>query len=214
MKKIICVTLLLTMVLPGYSMALRDGIGSGQVPGFSKSWVDEDVDFREFDVIYLDRVDTEKVTVDVSDLNLDDYGDAESEYQLKKDVAYEMRKRFYDALEEVIPVVIDKSAIAGRKALILRLKLAGHAADTGLIENMLPGVEGRAAVVSVNGVLIDASSGKEVLTVADTYSARISEKDVSLLGTSDMGVWHKAMDFWSDKLALFLFRKFTGTAQE
>ena len=182
---------------------------SEQVPGFGASWVNPSIDLKEYEVIFIDTVNVDKVQLQSDDLGLDDdnYGPRETEWRQKRSLAYKTARIFEKALTGVMPVVRDREKVGTRKALILQISLEGIAAETGMLENLLPGVEGRRARLSMRGDISDLATEKKVLSVADTYTSGDPEKNASLMGVDDLKAWYGAMKIWGNNLAMFIARK-------
>ena len=195
------------MLFQPFSALAQQRLVREEIPGFRDSWVDMLANFKEYEVIYIAPVYTKKLKVEKDSLNLDDDDVYETEDDLKKEVGYQMRKRFVSALRTVIPAEIDHRKIADRKALVLNLSISGYSADTGLFENMLPGIEDRKAKTSIKAVLSDFASKREVLTVSDIYVSGHPESGASIFRVDDMAVWQKAWEKWAEALASFISQK-------
>lgn len=179
-----------------------------KIQGFNQLWVKPGVDFRPYEIIFIEKVDLTQVKVKnnnipntkVTDEDINNLGD-------------EMLKRFSNALGGVMQVVTVKEETAGKKVLYVRLKLinisevnigintalkvAGHYAPIPL-----PG--GPKGTFSFEGIILDPSSKEELIIISDAVKA---DKNSSLAGFENFSHWQKAyniMDYWADHLAALL----------
>ena len=208
MKKKLFLTVLLAVFI-AITCRAEELFVSEEVPGYKASWVNPSVDLREYEVIFIDTVNVDKVELESDDLDLDDdnYGPRETEWRRKRTIAYKTARIFEKALSKVMPVVRNSDKIEGRKALILEMSLQGHVNETRLLSNLLPGSEGRRASVSIRCDIADHATEKKIISVADTYISGSPEENASLLEVDDLDAWYGAMKIWANDLAIFIGRK-------
>jgi len=184
---------------------------AARVKGFKEAWVNPDVDFKAYEIIFIDKVDVSQVKVKnmkipgtkVTDQNIDDLGE-------------QMLKRFSKILSILMPVVHDKKEIVSKKALCVELKLKDIAQTNVGVNVLLQGV-GMASGVpipvssqglfSFEGVITDFATKEKLLTVSDEAK---SDKNASIIGTEGFSKWKHAyntMDYWADCLAKLLASK-------
>lgn len=190
-KRCVCIALLVTVLGSCAMTAYADN-------GFDQAWVDPAVNLKDYEVIYIEKVDTSSLAL----------GDA-----VKQRLGDEMRKRFACVLCALMPTVVNEREIGGRRALSLKLKIT-EAVKANVTQNVavtilnpLPvdflGLSSQ-GVVAFEGVIVDRSTGVKVIAIQDRTD---EDKNSSLIGVEDFGPWQHAyniMEGWADSLALLL----------
>ena len=207
MKNIICIFSLTLFMASYHSTGSSAGTMSKQdIYGFKEASIDKTADLSDYDVIFIDRVDTGNIEVETAGF---DDEDSQSEMDIRWETGEDMRNRFFNALGKVIDVERDPGRTQNREALILKLAISGYSRESGLLQNLLPGVEERNSALSMTGSLSEYPSGKEVITFSDTYIApsKGNGKGHLLTGIDDMDQWHRAMGLWAENFAAFIRAK-------
>lgn len=193
----------------GYKVVSEDQAQKAQ--GFKGLWIKPGIDFKAYEVIFMDKVDLSQVKVKNSDIPDTKVSDEDI-----NNLGVEMLKRFSQALEVVMPVATEKEKIAGKKAICLNLKL-NNIAQTNIGLNAALGVAGQftfvplpgapEGVFSFEGEIVDFSTQEKLIAISDEVKA---DKNSSLLGSEKFSHWQKAyniMDYWADHLAVLLAKE-------
>lgn len=184
---------------------------AGRVKGFKEVWVNPDIDFKGYEVIFIDKVDVSQVKVK----NMQIAGTQVTNEDIDK-LGEEMQERFSRTLNILIPVVQDKEKIAGKRALLISLKIK-DIAQTNIGFNTalqvagevsrLPVPGGSRGIFSLEALITDFSNGVKLITLSDESK---SDKNASLVGLENFERWKHAyntMDYWADCLAELLAAK-------
>ncbi|MDD5138470.1 MAG: DUF3313 family protein [Candidatus Omnitrophica bacterium] len=179
-----------------------------RVRGFQEVWVDPNVDFKAYEAIVIDKVDTSEVQL----MNMRGTpGTKVTEADIDR-LAERMRDRFSDLLNAVMPVVPEEEA-GRKKTLRIRLGLLGVATTNIGVNVALQAVPvpympvSSKGLFSFEGTITDLSSGKKLVTMADRTG---SGKNSSLIGLEKFDKWkyaYETIDYWADCLAKFLADK-------
>ncbi len=175
-----------------------------EIPGFDDVWVSPEANFSSYDVIFIDRLDLSAVNIDVFDpYPTDDHSsDNKTDNDIRDEMAMQIHELFSDALGKVLPVERKKSALGGKKALILKVRLSGTVEDESLLRGELFKLKGTS--VHIDCELDDYNTSTKILTVSDDYEKATDKYDISTLKGSDLDRWYKAVDFWAKGLADYI----------
>lgn len=187
----------------GYKLVPKKDVG--HVKGLKEVWVDPDIDFKAFEVIYLEDVDVSEVKVK----NMQVPGNKVTPEEIDA-LGKQMFERFSKMLGSVMPVAYDKKEIEGRKAMTVSLKLKDIARTNIGINTALQAASTVSKIpipISSQGsysfecLISDLSTGEKLMTVSDEAK---KDKNSSLAGLENFEKWKHAyntMDFWADRLA-------------
>ncbi|MBI4982737.1 MAG: DUF3313 family protein [Candidatus Omnitrophica bacterium] len=182
-----------------------------KIQGFKQLWVKQGVDFKNYEAIFIDKVDLEQVKVN----NLHIPGTKVIDEDINN-LGEEMLKRFSEALIVVMPVISDKEKAQDKKVLYISLKL-NNISQTNVCVNAALGVAGHFSPVplpggpegtfSFEGVIADYSNKEELIIISDECK---ESKNSSLAGLENFEKWKHAyniMDYWADHLAALLAKE-------
>jgi|GEM_PF-784789 len=179
--------------------------------GFVEVWMKPGIDLNSYEAVYIEKVDLSRAEVDNSSIPGMEVSDKEIQ-----NLGEEMLKRFSKAINEVIPVISDRSEIPLKKTLILDLKLkkifqtkigAGVVLKVAGYFSPVPLPGGPEGVFSFQGEISDFTSREKLITFSDEVK---SSKNSSLSGREDFSRWEHAynvMDYWADQLAALLAKE-------
>ncbi|MEW5758417.1 MAG: DUF3313 family protein [Candidatus Omnitrophota bacterium] len=173
---------------------------------FQGSWISPSADFKSYEIIFIDEVDVDSIRE----------RDGISKEDLS-DLSNQMRDRFSKILNNVMPVVLDRAGISGKKAMCINLKLINITSTNtganalmqvvGFISRIplpTPSSEGTA---SFEAIVTDLANGEKLIVVSDDSKA---DKNASIAGTEGLSKWKHAyntMDYWADCLAALIAEK-------
>ncbi|MBI4706395.1 MAG: DUF3313 family protein [Candidatus Omnitrophica bacterium] len=193
----------------GYNVVSEDK--AEKIQGFKQLWINQGVDFKVYEAIFIDKVDLEQVKVN----NLHIPGTKVTDEDINN-LGEEMLKRFSKALSVVMPVISDIEEAAGKKILYISLKL-NNISQTNVCVNAALGVAGHFSPVplpggpegtfSFDGTVTDYSSKEKLITISDECK---ENKNASLAGLESFEKWKHAyniMDYWADHLAALLAKE-------
>jgi hypothetical protein len=191
----------------GYNV-VSDGQAQ-KIQGFKELWKKPGADFKDYEAIFIDRVDTSLAKANnkqkATDQDIDNLGE-------------QMLQRFSKTLGRVMPVISDREKAAGKKILYVSLKL-DNISQTDVGANValeavgfllpvpapLPDVSDGA--FSFEGVITDYSGKEKLITISDEVK---SNKNSSIMGGEKFSAWQRAyniMDYWADRLAALLAKE-------
>lgn len=188
-------------------------IEANKVKAFDISWINPEAGFKKYEVIFIDQVDTSKVSLK-DQLELEALDNKVKPDKEEVDaIAKYMRSRFAEVLNKVMPVELDKAASSGRKAMIIELKLddlkgadpEADIAPPALIDSSVSKAE-----VSMECKITDAADAEELIYLIGTYGPEMIDDNASILGTEGFDKWrgvYNTIDFWADSLAGLLAEK-------
>jgi hypothetical protein len=179
-----------------------------KIQGFKGLWIKPGVDFKAYEVIFIDKVDLSQVKV--SNTNIPNTKVTDEDIN---NLGEEMLKRFSETLSVIMPVISDKEEALGKKVLYIRLKLdsifqtnIGFNAALQVAGEVsgLPMPGGPQGTFSFEGVIADFSGQERLITISDEVK---SDKNSSLAGFEKFSRWkyaYNVMDYWADHLAALL----------
>jgi len=186
-----------------------------KMQGFEKVWFNPNADFKKYDVIFVDKVDTSQAKHKEGGIFslLDDKADFEEAAK----IAEEMRARFVKQLNTVMPAETDREKIGGRSAMIMSLKLTqitGANVGANVATKVFTGSTFCDASLGMEAMITDADTAQELISLADKHSSDITDGNVSVanevLDTDSFTRWegaYKTLDFWADRLAGIIAQK-------
>lgn len=185
-----------------------------KVKGFSKSWVDRDVDFKDYEAVFIAPVDFSKVGL--KDPRLPDI--LENKLKPSREEAAElavyMRDTSVKFLSGVVKVETDRDAIAGRKAMDIKIALEdvlGADAEANVVAKIFIHMTVSSARAAMRCAITDAATGDALITLEDKHSPNsFTDDNVTMLGTEGFTRWtgaYRVMEAWADRLAAFLAAK-------
>lgn len=193
----------------GYKVVSEDE--AEKIQGFQGLWVKTGIDFKAYEVIFIDKVDVSQVKVKNTGIP-----DSKVTSQDINNLGEQMLERFSKALNVVMPVIKDQEKAAGKKVLNVSLKLISIAqTNVGLNAALqvaghftpipLPG--GPEGIFSFEGEIADYSSKEKLITISDETKA---DKNAPMIGLEDFDRWKRAyniMEYWADHLAALLAKE-------
>ncbi|MDD5629396.1 MAG: DUF3313 family protein [Elusimicrobia bacterium] len=196
----------------GYQAVSQSDVG--KVKGFSKSWVDQDVDFKVYEAVFIDSVDASEVATKRAGLMglLDEK--VKPTPQEAAELAARMREAMVKFLGPVIKVETTREAVAGRKAMALRCFLEsvkGADPEANVAAKIFIHTTVSSAEAVMRCVMDDAATGAPLITLADKHSPnQFTDDNVTMLGSEGFTRWtgaYRIMEHWADRLAAFLAAK-------
>jgi len=194
----------------GYNVVSEDR--AEKIQGFKEVWIKPQADFKAYEAVFIDKVDLSQMKVD---MHLP--GAKASEKDINN-LGEEMLRRFFKALNVVLPVIQDQKDAAGKKIFYLSLKLnKASQANIGLstalqvagqfTPSFVPLPDAPQGAFSFEGVITDYSSGEKLVIFSDECN---TDKNASLVGVENYERWKHAyniMDYWADHLAALLAKE-------
>lgn len=193
----------------GYNVISEDK--AEKIQGFKELWVMPGADFKAYEAVFIDKVDTSQAKAKKTNIP----GPAITDEDINN-LGEEMLKRFSDILSAVIPVIPDKEEAAGKRVLCINLKL-NNITQTKIGLNAalqaagqvsgLPLPSGPAGSFSFECTIADFSTEEKLIVISSETKA---DKNASLAGLEKFEHWKSAyniMDYWADHLAALLAKE-------
>jgi len=184
---------------------------AGKIQGFNELRVSPGIDFKAYQVIFIDKVDISQAKVK----NMQMPGTKVTDEDIVK-LGEEMWERFSKTLNVVMPVVANQEDVRDQKALYISLKLRDIAQTNvglnaalqvaGQLSN-LPTPGGSEGLFSFEATITDFSTKEKLITISDETK---SDRNASLAGLESFEKWKHAynmMDYWVDHLAALLAKE-------
>ena len=200
--------------MSGMGYAAVSKAAAGKVKGFSKAWVNRDVDFKVYEAVFVGPVDFSKVSL--KDPGLPDILDnlLKPTREEAAELAGRLRDDFVKFLSGVVQVETKREALAGRKAIALEIALEDiHGADPGanIAAQFFLHTSISSAQAAMSCTLSDAASGASLAKLEDKHSPNsFTDDNVTMLGTEGFERWtgaHRILEAWANRLAAFLAAK-------
>lgn len=187
---------------------------AGKVKGFSKSWVDRDVDFKVFEAVFIDAVDASGVATKRAGLMglLDEK--VKPTPQEAAELAARMREIVVKFLNPVIKAETERGAVAGKKAMEIRFvleEIKGADPEANVAAQIFIRMAVSSAEAAMRCAISDAATGAPLITLADKHSPNsFTDDNVTMLGSEGFTRWtgaYRVMEAWADRLAALLAAK-------
>jgi hypothetical protein len=162
---------------------------------FSNTWLSPNINFKTYEAICIDEIDTNDIRVEV------DYaGGKESERsdpdKIRSRIASELRSRFREILGLTLDVRAGKNDIAGRKALIVNVKLLGVVAAQSQLDALRE--------ISFKIEVLDAEGGEKAFELSNVYRLASKKENVSGSKADNLDEWSRAIDLWAIDFSIYL----------
>jgi hypothetical protein len=206
MKKLFLSTLVafLTISLPIRAADVEEP----RIKGFKRTWVAPETNFKAYNVIFIEEVDTSNLEIDY-----DSPLDKKVTDEEVRNLAAALRDHFGKYLGNVIPVETSLMKLAGKQPLLIKLELteihptnvAGNIASKAMI-----GFDFSRATLGVLGTIKDGLTDKTLVIFYDLHLPTPIDGNRSLLGSESFDKWkdaYETMDLWGDRLSDFLAKK-------
>jgi len=185
MKKTIFLFCAIIFIFPAFSADMK----------FPKIQLDQNINFKTYEAICIDEIDTNDIRVEA------DYaGGKESESsdpdKIRSRIASELRSRFREILGLTLDVAAGKNDIAGRKALIVNVKLSGVVAAQNQLD--------ASREISFKTEVLDAESGEKAFELSNIYKLASKKENVSGSKADNLDEWSRAIDLWAIDLSTYL----------
>jgi hypothetical protein len=176
---------------------------------FQDAWVSPEAKLKDYSTVYINQIDTKEVKFNIFDVyERDDYSsDNQTPAEMRDEIELRLEKRLTEVMAKLMSVSKDKKAIAGKKAMLINLKISGTVNDEGLIDSFIERKVPQYTRIAFVCQIYDAGTNNKIISISDNYEKEITKEDVSSLEGSDIENWYYAMDVWADKIVAFLSEK-------
>ncbi|MDD4955759.1 MAG: hypothetical protein PHP17_06970 [Candidatus Omnitrophica bacterium] len=160
---------------------------------FPKIQLDPNVEFKTYEAIALDNIDTEDIRIDLGPSSDDALN---SQDEIRNRIASELRRRFREMLGLMLRVGNSRDEVSGSKALMVNVKLSGIVAgQSGFnqTENF-----------SFKTEAFDADSGDKAFELSNDYRLVVDEKSSPTSKGPNLDGWFRAADLWAIDFSNYL----------
>ena len=178
--------------------------------GFKESWAVSSgaVNFSRYQTVQILTLDLRKLKLLLTDEDGLEYEEGINSRVLES-IAAILYDRFKEKLNEVLPVVDHEKPSEEEYPLFIDLKLSGTfaAEERRLLMDFIHSrfnLPTKTMTLSLDCVLFDSVSGKEILTVSDSQPFTSTDNSDPFVSQQDREEFSRLVDLWARRLANFL----------